>query len=195
LCARALKAAELHSLLDAELGAWFGKAGFRRSRRSPLTYRRRAADGTIEVAIQCDRWGFDTHAGGEFFVNFRLLSGDGGVVREERCNHFLTDAELEVARDLRDRIVARIPRPPVEYFERLPNEFSRYPDGRAMLAALRAQFEPQRDPFRRSHDMSHRYRTAEDVHEWVTFIGAVLPRAVQTTATWLADPGSAAHHS
>lgn len=178
-----MKAAELHAHLDAALGPVLCPAGFRRARRAPLAYRRRGPLGELEVSIQCGKWGFDPQAGGEFFVNLRLLAEDTEV-RHERLNHFLTDEELWEARELRDRVVARIPPPSPEYFEQLAVQFRRYPDGDLMLAAARAEYEPQAHPFRRHQDFGLRYRVPEDLVEWAEFLRRVLPRAVSEMEEW-----------
>jgi hypothetical protein len=76
-----------------------------------------------------NKWGWDPHAGSSFFVNFTVsaspTSFDVDSLQEERLNFFLTDAELVRAREYRDAVVARIPRPPESYFENLEAQFSK----------------------------------------------------------------------
>ena len=85
---------------------------------------------------------------------------------------FLTDAELDGARDFRDLVVARIPHPPASYFEMFQAECEkRTPeDAAAMMATIRGQFEPEPIPYRRHQEVGMRYWLPTDVTWWATLI-------------------------
>ena len=106
-------------------------------------------------------------------------------------NFFLTDAELERARNYRDEIVSRIPKPPESYFAALEAGFARsvsFESARSLVDTVRQRFEPEGIPYRRNHDMRLRYWRPEDVEGWASFIAPVLPRAVEQMQTWELPP-------
>jgi hypothetical protein len=112
-----------------------------------------------------------------------------GARREERLMYFLTDAELVFAREFRDEIVERIPKPPESYFENLQAEWSRYAESAAELVeTVRNDFEPEPLPYRRTGDFSLRYWQASDVRGWAELVESVLPRAVDEMQSWSLPP-------
>ncbi len=184
-----MKAAELYRALETELGPWLAAGGFKKLRGSRLAFQRVVGDKYHSVWFQCDKWGWDPHAGSSFFVNFSVSESprlEIGVRREERLNFFLTDAELARARDYRDAVVARIPRPPEAYFETVQAQFSKWSTESAalMLTSVRAQFEPESLPYRRNQDFGLRYWQPADVGGWAALIASVLPRAIEQMKSW-----------
>ena len=190
----ALRAQELYQLLDARLRPLFAERVFKKKRQSRLTYQRLIGDKYQSVWFQCDKYGWDSYAGGQFFVNFTVSATpdvEAGARRDERLNSFLTDAELEKARAYRDQIVSRIPKPPESYFEQLRAGFAKSvgaESAETLLETVRSQFEPERMPYRRNHDMRLRYWLPEDVEGWASFIAPVLPRAIEQMQSWELPP-------
>jgi len=183
-----MRAAELYRLLHGELGAWFREHGFARRRGARLAYQRQRRDLYETVWFQCDKHGWDHYAGSSFSANFSVTADpDPESVRrrDERLNAFLTDGELDIARAYRDTIVARIPKQPESYFQMLEAQFGKsVKDPVPLVAALRAQFEPEPIPYRRHQDFMLRYFQPEDVAGWAAFILPVLPRAFEQMAAW-----------
>lgn len=183
-----MKAKELYRVLQTELGPSLEKSGFRKQRSSRLTYQRLVGDSYHTVWFQCDKYGWDSYAGGSFFVNFTVSrSADVDAVdrREERLNYFLTDSELVRAREYRDEVVARIPKPPESYFEALEAAFAKSADSASSLVmTVRGYFEPEPMPYRRNQDFDLRYWQPEDVKGWASLIESVLPRALEQMNSW-----------
>ena len=174
-----MKAAELYKILHGELESWFRERGFRRHRASPLSYQKAHDTRFLLVWFQCDTWGWDKWAGSSFFVNVTLsetLAPWSG--RMERLNAFMTDEELERARELRNAVVARIPPPPESYFAELWAVFSRRESGEALLETVRDEFRPSTIPYSRRHDLKLRYFQPTDVIAWAAFMRAPLARAL-----------------
>jgi hypothetical protein len=184
-----MRAAELYRLLATELGPPLSKRGFKKLRGSRLAFQRVVRDTYQTVWFQSDKYGWDTHAGSRFFANFTVSESptfDTLGRHDERLFFFLTDAELAGARDFRDAVVARIPRPPAAYFETFQAECDRRnPENAAgLMAAIRAPFEPEPIPYRRHQDVGMRYWLPTDVTWWATLIVSVLPRAIEQMDTW-----------
>jgi hypothetical protein len=189
-----MKAAELYQLLAAELRPSLSQHGFKKLRGSRLAFQRAVRDTYQTVWFQCDKYGWDPHAGSRFFANFTVSPSptfDTHARHDERLFLFLTDAELAGARDFRDAVVARIPRPPTSYFEAFQAECDRRdPESAAgLMAAIRAQFEPEPVPYRRHQDVGMRYWLPTDVTWWATLIRSVLPRAIAQMDSWSAELG------
>lgn len=187
-----MKATELYRALAKELGPWLTERGFKKRRGSPLAFQRVVGGKYHSVWFQCDKRGWDAYTGSRFFVNFSVSDSpalDSVDRREERLNFFLTDAELERARDYRDTVVARIPRPPASYFETLRAhsiKFSKEPA--ELMAAVRAQFEPESIPYRRHQDFGLRYWQLADIAGWAALIASVLPGAIEQMESWSLPP-------
>jgi hypothetical protein len=184
-----MKAAELYQLLAATLRPSLVGRGFKKLRGSRLAFQRVARDTYQTVWFQCDKYGWDAYAGSRFFVGFTVSESptyDTGGHRDEGLFFFLTDAELAGARDFRDSVVARIPRPPAAYFDAFEKQLERRTpaDAEAMLAAIRAQFEPEPIPYRRHQDVGMRYWLPTDVTWWATLIESILPRAIERMDSW-----------
>ncbi len=190
----ALKAKEVYQLLDRRLRPLLAERDFKKQKRSRLTFQRVVANKYQSVWFQTDSYGWDTYAGGEFFVNFTVSESadvEAGARRDERLNFFLTDAELERARTYRDEIVERIPKPPESYFIDLEAGFARSvgpESARRLIETVRQRFEPQPFPNRRNQDIRLRYWQPEDVDGWGSFIAPVLPRAIEQMQTWKLPP-------
>ena len=187
-----MKAAELYLLLATELRPSLATQGFKKLRGSRLAFQRVVRDTYQTVWFQCDKYGWDPHAGSRFFANFTVSESsafDTLSRHDERLFFFLTDAELAGARDFRDAVVARIPRPAASYFETLQREYDRRaPESAAeSMAAIRAQFEPESIPYRRHQDVGMRYWLPTDVMWWARLITSVLPRAIEQMDSWSAD--------
>jgi hypothetical protein len=177
--AQPMKAAELYKILRGELDSWFKERGFKRHRSSGLAYQKPHDTGFVMVWFQCDKWGWDKWAGSSFFVNVTLSATlDPWSGRMERLNAFMTDEELERARELRNDVVARIPVPPESYFAELWAVFSRRESGEALLQTVRDEFRPATMPYSRRHDLMLRYFRPTDVIAWAAFIRAPLARGI-----------------
>jgi hypothetical protein len=186
-----MKAAEVYTVLEAGLGPLLTQHGFRKRRSGRLAFQRKVGTRYQTVWFEMDKWGWDPHAGSKFFVNFTVSDSptfDVGALRDERLNSFLTDAELVRARGYRDAVVARIPRPPESYFEKLEAHFIRFADGAGMMAAVRAEFEPAELPYRRNQDFGLRYWQPADVEGWASFIAPILPRVIDDMDSWPLPP-------
>jgi len=131
-----MKAKELYRELGSALKPCMINHGFKKQRASRLLFQKTVGDNYHTIWFQCDKWGWDPVAGGKFFVNFSVSESsdpEAGARREERLMYFLTDAELVFAREFRDEIVERIPKPPESYFENLQAEWSKYAESAAEL--------------------------------------------------------------
>jgi hypothetical protein len=189
-----MKAKELYKTLETELRPLMTTRGFKKRSVSRLTFQRSVGDKYHTVWFQCDKYGWDSYAGGEFFANFTVSESpdpESGARRDERLNFFLTDAELDGARDYRDQIVERIPKPPEFYFENLESQFSKSvgPESAASLVkTVRDRFEPGSIPYRRHQDFALRYWQTSDVSWWAALIASVLPRAIEQMESWSLPP-------
>ena len=187
-----MKAVEVYKLLAAELRTPLTAHGFKKLPGSRLAFQR-AVRGTYQtVWFRCDKWGWDSHAGSRFFATFTVGDSpvfDTGGRHDEGLFFFLTDAELAGARDFRDSVVARIPRPPAAYFEMFEKELERRKseDAAGLMATIRAQFEPEPTPYQRHQDVGMRYWLPSDVTWWATLIASVLPRALAQMDAWSAE--------
>jgi hypothetical protein len=184
-----MKAAEVYRLVATELGPSLVGRGFKKLRGSRLAFQRVVGNTYQTVWFQCDKYGWDSHSGSRFFVNFTVSESptfDTLGRHDERLFFFLTDAELAGARDFRDAVVARIPRPPASYFETFQAECDRRNPANAagIMAAIRAQFEPETIPYRRHQDVGMRYWLPTDVTRWARLIASVLPRAIEQMDSW-----------
>ena len=172
----------------------FGERDFKKTKASRLTFQRFVRDKYQSVWFECDRYGWDSYAGGKFYVNFTLSATadvEGVDRHDERLNFFLTDAELERARAYHDHVVSKIPKPPESYFEELERGFARSvgPDSAAsLIRTVRDRFEPEPIPYRRHQDFALRYWQPEDVEGWASFIAPVLPRAIEQMQSWELPP-------
>ena len=186
-----MKAKDLYRTLQTELGPGLEKSGFKKQRASRLTYQRLVGDIYQTVWFQCDKYGWDSYAGGSFFVNFTIsASPDVNAVdhRDERLNYFLTDSELVRAREYHDEVVERIPNPPESYFETLEAGFAKSVSAESaasLITTVRGYFEPEPLPYRRNHDFALRYWRPEDIKGWASLIESVLPRALEQMGSWL----------
>ena len=184
-----MKAAEVYRLLAAELRDPLLARGFKKVRGSRLAFQR-LVQGTYQtVWFQCDKHGWDSFAGSRFFANFTTRDTptyDTPGRHDQGLFFFLTDAELAGARDFRDSVVARIPRPPASYFAMFEAELERRnsSDAEGLMATIRAQFEPESTPYRRHQDVGMRYWLPEDVTWWARLIVSVLPRAIEQMDAW-----------
>lgn len=177
--AGAMKAAELYKILRGELDSWFRERGFKRHRSSGLAYQKPHDTRFVMVWFQCDKWGWDKWAGSSFFVNVTVSETlDPWSGRMERLNAFMTDEELERARELRNAVVERIPVPPESYFAELWAVFSRRESGAALLETVRDEFRPYTVPYSRRHDLKLRYFRPTDVIAWAAFMRAPLARGI-----------------
>jgi hypothetical protein len=183
-----MKAKELYRELESALKPWMTSHGFMKQRASRLLFQKTVGDNYHTIWFQCDKWGWDPLAGGKFFVNFSVSESsdpEAGSRRDERLNYFLTDAELEFAREFRDQIVERIPKPPESYFKTLEAQWSRYAESAAdLVETVRSEFEPETIPYRRHQDFTLRYWQATDVRGWAELVESVLPRAVDEMQSW-----------
>lgn len=182
-----MKAKELYRELESALKPYMNTNGFRKTRTSRLQFQRVVDDIYQTVWFQCDKWGWDSFAGGKFYVNFTVSESpevEGGAYRQERLNYFLTDAELVAAQKLRDEIVERIPRPPESYFEDLEMQFSKYAESAELVETVRSNFEPESIPYRRNGDFALRYWQHKDVRGWAAMLESVLPRAIDDMQSW-----------
>ena len=185
-----MKAAELYRAVAGVVGPPLVACGFKKLRSSRLAYQRVIRDTYQTVWFQCDKYGWDSHTGSSFWVNFTARESPefdtfGG--HSQSLFFFLTEAELAGAQDFRDSVVARIPRPPLSYFETLQAHFEKFEDGEGMMAAVRAEFEPEAFPYRRKHDVGMKYWLPTDVIWWATLIASVLPRAIEQMDSWSAE--------
>ena len=190
-----MKAAELYRVLDAELGPALRAQGFGKRRSGRLAFQRDAAGKYQTVGFQADKWGWDPYAGSSFFVNFAVSPSPDPrdpARRDERLNYFLTEAELVRAREYRDALVARIPPPPELYFRALEAQFATAgaEAARDLVRTVRAQFEPEPQPYRRHQDFSLRYWTRADIEGWAAFIRSMLPRAIEEMSSWEVRPNA-----
>ena len=186
-----MKAAEVYRALAEKLGPLLVAQGFKKLRSSRLAYQRVTGNTYQTVWFQCDKHGWDPHAGSRFFVNFTVRASptfDTLGRHDEGLFFFLTEAELAGARDFRDSVVARIPRPPRSYFETLQAQYEKYAeDAEGLMATIQAQFEPEPVPYRRHQEVGMRYWLRSDVTWWATLIASVLPRALVTMESWSAE--------
>jgi len=185
-----MKARELYRALQAELGPWLTERGFKKLRTSRLTFQRLVGGKYHSIWFQADKYGWDSYAGGEFFVNFTVSKSpdpESVARREERLNFFLTDIELARARKYRDGIVERIPEPPISYFNTLEQGFQKSvgaESAKSLLETVRARFAPEPNPYLRHQDFRLRYWEPSDVTGWAAFMIPVLPRAIEEMESW-----------
>lgn len=187
-----MKAAEVYKLLATELRAPLAVHGFKKLPGSRLAFQRVVRRTYQTVWFQCDKRGWDSHAGSRFFASFTTRESptfDTLDRRDQGLFFFLTDAELAGARDFRDSVVARIPRPPTSYFEMFEKELERRKseDAAGLMATIRAQFEPEPTPYRRHQDVGMRYWLPDDVTWWARLIASALPRPLAQMDAWSAE--------
>ncbi len=190
-----MKAKELYRVLETELGPLLAAHGFRKRGQSQLAFQR-VVDGKYQsVWFKCDKHGWDSYAGGDFYANFTVSESPGlGNLgpNDESLNFFLTDAELAWARNYRDEVVERIPKPPESYFEALEAGFSKSIPAESaaqLVQTVRDYFEPEPIPYRRNQTMGLRYWQPGDVAGWATLIATVLPRAIGVMQSWAGGRG------
>lgn len=194
-----MKAKELYRVLETELGPWLLARGFKKRRGSRREFQRVVDDKYHSVWFQCDKYGWDSYSGGTFYVNFTVSESPilGFLVPcDEGLNFFLTDEELARARDYRDAVVGRIPKPPDSYFETLQAGFSKSMPAESaanLVATVRGYFEPEPLPYRRHQVFGLRYWQPSDVAGWAALILSVLPRAIEQMQSW-SLPRSGAKH-
>jgi len=168
-----MKSEELYRILRQRLGGWFKDRGFRRSKRGQLGWHR----DSFFLWFQCDKWGWDPHAGSSFFVNVQLSGPPepwGGPT--ERLQYFLSELELEEARVLQNRVISKLSPPPPAHMSMLREAFAKTSsDPDALIGALLSQFEPVDYRYRSNQDFSLRYHDVDDVSEWAAFLFRVLP--------------------
>ena len=185
-----MKAKELYRVLEAELKPALTSHGFRKQRSSRLVFQQPVGGVFHSVWFKTDKWGWDSAAGGSFFVTFTVSATsdvEDAVRREERLNYFLTDAELISAREYQDAVVARIPKPPESYFENLLAGFSKSVSAESAVSlvnTVRGYFEPEAMPFRRQQDFALRYWEPADIKGWAKLIASVLPSAFEKMQGW-----------
>ena len=185
-----MKAKELYRALETELGPLLATHGFKKRRQSRLAFQRVVDDKYHSVWFQCGKYGWDTYAGGEFYVSFTVSeSPELGIMgpHDERLNFFLTDEELVWARNYRDEVVARIPKPPESYFDTLEAGFGKSVPAESaarLVETVRGYFEPEPIPYRRHQDFALRYWQPSDITGWASLIATVLPRALVVMQSW-----------
>jgi hypothetical protein len=163
-------------VLRANLGPWFKAEAFTPSEHTPLGWRRRS----LLVWCQCDRWGWDQYVGSGVYLNFQTSDSDRaweGPVR--RLPEFLTDDELEIVRDLQDRVVPKRRLPPRDYLQTLRRVFAGSPDADRLVETYLAQFIPDDRPYVRHQDFTLRYMDIDDLTAWCDFLRPLLTRIVK----------------
>ena len=190
-----MKANELYRILEGQLRPLLTEHGFRKQRASRLVFQRQVGDTYHSVWFKTGKYGWDNHAGGEFFVTFTVSATpdvESVSRREERLNYFLTDAELHSARQYQNAIVARIPKPPESYFETLQAGFAKSVSAESaanLIMTVRGYFAAESTPYVRHRDFALRYWQVGDVELWAGLIASVIPRAIEQMQSW-ALPGS-----
>ena len=185
-----MKAKDLYRVLEAEVKPVLTAHDFKKQRASRLVFQRLVGGVFHSVWFQTGKYGWDSYAGGEFYVNFAVAdSPDVESVRrrDERLNYFLTDAELISAHEYQNAIIARIPKPPESYFEALQTAFAKTTSAESaasLITTVRGYFEPEPLPFRRHQDFASRYWEPDDIKGWATLISSVIPRALDQMQTW-----------
>ena len=185
-----MKAKELYSELHKHLGTLMAERGFKKLRKSRLTFQRVIEGRYHSVWFQSDKYGWDAHAGGKFFVNFTVSETDDPEApnrRDERLQYFLSDIELARARQFRNEIVERIPRPSPLYFEDLRAGWAKIvgsESAKQLIQTVFDEFAQETIPYRRNQDFSLRYWEQSDIAGWATFIAAVIPRALEEMESW-----------
>lgn len=170
-----MKSPELHRLLRSHLGDWFRSNGFKRASRTQSGWSR----GLNLVWFQCDKWGWDQYAGSGVFVNFEAQPSPGSQVwsgEVTRLQEFLTAEELEEARQIQNRVIARLTPPSAEYMRLFRASAARYSNPAVFEEGLLGQFRPVEGPYRNNQDFTLRYFERDDVGQWCTFLLRVLPR-------------------
>ena len=95
----------------------------------------------------------------------------------------LTDAELETMRELQNRVIPKTRLPPREFIQGMRDTASRFSDDpESLIDAYLSAFKPVTEQYRRNRDVSLRYRDADDVKMWASFLLKLLPRIVKETA-------------
>lgn len=185
-----MKAKELYRALETELGPVLATHGFKKKRGSRLVFQRVVDSKYHSVWFMCDKHGWDSYAGGEFYANFTVSeSPELGILgpHDESLNFFLTDAELAWARSYRDEVVERIPKPPESYFEALEAGFSKSISAESaaqLVETVRGYFQPEPIPYRRHQAFTLRYWQPGDITGWATLIASALPRALVVMQSW-----------
>jgi hypothetical protein len=187
-----MKAHEVYEVLASAVGPPLLERGFRRLHGSRLAFQRLVRGTFQTVGFRCDKNGWDPYAGSQFFVSFTTRDApacDTAGRHDQHLFFFLTDAELAGARDFRNSVVARIPRPPAAYFQQLQTACDKLSPTAAaeIMAGIRMQFEPDAIPYRRHQETGLRYWMASDVAWWATLIVSVLPRALEQMDAWSAE--------
>ena len=129
-----------------------------------LSYYRPAEGGFHTLWFQCSQDGWDPFAGSKFTLEFQAdsKSEPGHGMRRLRFHELLSNDELEQVRDLQNRIIQKLTRPPGNHWVHgMPDEVRR---------GYLAKFDSIREPFTTRDDIWLRYIEDRDVRCWADFL-------------------------
>lgn len=171
-----MKSSEVYSILRDELGPWAKAQGFKRE-RSMLSWSRPSGDEFVTFWFQVSQGGWDPYSGSQFTMEFQRGSdsrvGTGG--KRERLSRMLDDANRERMRQIQNRVIAALPRPPRNRMALA---------GAEVNAWYLRQFDQVARPYSAQDDVWMRYGNPSDVEEWARFICPLVPACLSQVDAW-----------
>ncbi len=148
-----------------------------------LGWYKQVDDQYLSFWLQVSWHGWDPYAGSEFTVELQLAEEPvlGIGVPESRARLFdlLKDSQLEQARRLQNRVLAKLKLPPSDYSVlQLDAHTSEW---------YLERFKPVTEPYTQRSDTWLRYHDEEDVRLWAQFLLEALPEAIKNLAPLVAS--------
>ncbi|MCM3869834.1 MAG: hypothetical protein ND895_03905 [Pyrinomonadaceae bacterium] len=173
-----MKSTEVYSIVRNILASWCKEHGFRRTGGGMLGWYRPIGDRFILFWFQVSRDGWDEYTGSKFIVEFQISDepqiGSGHHDQRWRLPKFLTGDQLELIRQLQNRVIAKLEKPNRDY------HIFQMPDN--VVDWYLAKFKPIGERYSRTDDIWLRYKEKEDVQQWAIFVKEVLGSIVGSLA-------------
>jgi hypothetical protein len=147
--------------------------------RAPAVWSRGGHGGFMFLSFQVDSKGKDPYKGSGLIAEVEKALEDKrstAIAGRARLDQLLLSSELKAVVEHQNHVIASLPSPPASHVAVIPE-------------SLRSQylqaFQPQGIVV--PGDLWLRYRTLEDVDEWMPLVGSLLP-AVLTRSARVLDP-------
>ncbi len=181
-----MKAAEVHKIIRDAWGPWFRLQGYKRLKSGIAGWFHPVDSMYTTLWVQIDWHGWDPYAGSQFAVNLQLslkpetwtgmLNRRLPQILTEDQPKLLTDEQLEEVRLMQNHVIAKLRRPPPDYYVlHIDDDVNEWYLG---------NFEPITEPYKHSDDVWFRYGDEEDVRMWAGFVLAILPTALPNFEAW-----------
>lgn len=173
-----MKSTEVYKIARPVIAPWCKQNGFKRTAGGMLGWVKPVGkDDSLVFWLQCSQSGWDAYAGSSFCVEFQRSASSeiGGGSRfkgdlRELLPYFLTVDELEEVRQMQNRVISKLERPPANHFAyQLPENTLKWYLGK---------FNAVETAYTNGHDVWFRYHDVEDVILWAEFVAKRLPRII-----------------